>query len=205
MPAEGAEAALAASKDGIAFQELGLEAAGWKTRSDSGHPRYPAPRVYVGDDLNSMVQAEQAEDDVLGARAMELSGLARPPLVVVVYEDSQTVVNAVQARNMIKGITKMRYIAITMGVLADWDLRRLFGMRKCPQEEQRADTLTRVERGPVDTTRQAIALFGFQPALQLRLKRQLKRYTRAKQLSPLVCGGAADGSDELCGGSGGAQ
>ena len=144
MPAEGAEAALAASKDGIAFQELGLEAAGWKTRSDSGHPRYPAPRVYVGDDLN--VQAEQAEDDVLGARAMELSGLARPPLVVVVYEDSQTVVNAVQARNMIKGITKMRHIAITMGVLADWDLRRLFGMRKCPQEEQRAAAMGRSRR-----------------------------------------------------------
>ena len=191
VPAEEAEAALAAAKDCIAFQELGMEAAGWKTRADYGHPSYPAPRIYVGDDLSGMVQAEQAEDDVLVARARELSGLVRPPLVVVMYEDSQTVVNAVQARNMIKGITKMRHCAITMGVLADWDLRQLIGMRKCPQEEQRADALTRVERGPIDTTRQAIALCGFQPALQARLERQLKRYTRAKPSSPLVCGGQA--------------
>ena len=191
VPAEEAEAALAAAKDCIAFQELGMEAAGWKTRADFGHPSYPAPRIYVGDDLSGMVQAEQAEDDVLVARARELSGLARPPPVVIMYEDSQTVVNAVQARNMIKGITKMRHCAITMGVLADWDLRQLIGMRKCPQEEQRADALTRVERGPIDTTRQAIALCGFQPALQVRLERQLKRYTRAKPSSPLVCGGQA--------------
>ena len=191
VPAEEAEAALAAAKDCIAFQELGMEAAGWKTRADFGHPRYPAPRIYVGDDLSGMVQAEQAEDDVLVARARELSGLARPPPVVIMYEDSQTVVNAVQARNMIKGITKMRHCAIVMGVLADWDLRQLIGMRKCPQEEQRADALTRVERGPIDTTRQAIALCGFQPALQARLERQLKRYTRAKPSSPLVCGGQA--------------
>jgi hypothetical protein len=91
---------------------------------------------------------------------MELSDLPQPPPAVVLFEDSQAVVNAVQVRNLIKGIGKMRHLARMIGMLADWDKRRLIDMCKCPQEKQHADALTRMECGPIDTTRQAIALCG---------------------------------------------
>jgi len=185
VPVDEARAALSAAKDGIQYYEMGLEVAGLQARIDHGHAQHLAARLCVGSSLMDAMQKDDDDDDILNTRANELAGTSSIHRPVSMYCDSQVVTNAVEARNLTKGMSNVRHNALIFSCLADWDKRHLIHMQKCTAEGQVADALTKVERGIVATTKQAIALTGCQPALEARLRRQLLRYPRAKSLEGL--------------------
>ena len=188
VPGDEARAAVAGSKDCIAFSEIGMELAGRQPRRDHGDLDYPAPALRAGTKLGTIWEEADGEEDVFMDRIRQWLASGYSPPSVAMHEDSQAVVNAVHANNQFKGVSKLRHEALSFQCLADWHRRELIRLTKCSATEQKADALTGVPGGPIATTRAAIDLFGWQPALQERLRRQFQRYPRADVGEPVrVC------------------
>jgi len=186
VPGDEVRAAVSAAKDCIQFAQIGMELAGRMPRTDHGDMQNSAPPVvHAGATLGTIWDQADADEDALNANVQWLLASEHCPPSVDVYEDSQAVVQSVLANNRFKGVTKMRHDALPFQVLVDWHNRHLIQVKKCSTMEQKADALTGVMTGPVATTRSAIDLYGWQPALQGRFQRQTQRFRRANPTEPM--------------------
>ena len=194
VPVNEARAALKGSKESIAYMEMGMEFAGLTPRTDHGAAGVAAPVIHASEQLCDVLKAADDRDDELLRRADDLITSGYPVNPVVVHEDSQVVFNAVKSCNLTKGMSKMKHLAQDLSCQADWDERELIDMCKSATEEMRADALTRAQQGPVQLTRSAIMLCGWQPALRARYLRLTARY-RTKEEAPI---GRAHDVEEEC-------
>jgi len=201
VPVDEARALLDLSKDAILYSDnLEEVTTGKAVGSDESLPLLPPPILGTNPGLSAVLASTDpgTMGDPLTAQAAALNAQRTLPadrrrLPVTLYEDNAAVATAVQRAGLVQGLSGMRHISRLLHCLSSWEDAGLISVLKCTSAEQRANSLTKVIAGPLETTRAAMAICGTQPALTARLERQVKRWPGSRQPRASATAGDDDG------------